>query len=238
MKRIHSVKKTLRNILPSSDKRPAVPPAPSHPVITIKHLYAIDPQGTLVKYPGPLISLQPSPYTGGDLRYSTDGSLAYQAALTDLIRTAKMTLLFADEQSAAAAAASSASASTSWRAAKLQAEVAYYDVGADNRVECKMLPLLNIQQSEQAALDIPGSAFFDMDTGKFSRELMAASATWGVNLALLVRWQQPGRRQGSRKPLPSLPTADDGESTIVDDRRRRASADTICTIWPGPNAPR
>lgn len=210
MKGIESIKHTLRNILTNSDSRPTSSPPPSYPVITIKHLYAIGPQGTPVKYPGPPIRLTPSPYTGGNLRYSTNGNVAYQSALADLVRIAKMTLLFAETCAAP------------WNSSKLQDKVSYE---ADNRVECKMLPLLNIHSSQAMEL---GSAFFDMDTGGFSRELMSASATWGVNLALLVRWQ-PGRRPN--KPLPLFPIA--GDESAVD--RRRGSADTI---WPGPNAPR
>ncbi|KAJ4390541.1 hypothetical protein N0V93_004137 [Gnomoniopsis smithogilvyi] len=213
MKRLNSVKQALRNVVSSNDNRSSSPPAPSTPVITIKHLYAIDPQGSLVKYPGPPIPLTPMPYTGGNLRYSTDGRLTYGAALADLKRTAKMILLCAEQ-------------SVPWNSFKLQAEVDR-EVVDDNIVACKMLPLLNIQSQ---ALDLD-SAFLDMDTGEFSRALMSASATWGVNLALVVRWQ-PGRRQD--KPLTPVPIAE--RDLMVD--RRRGSAGSTGTIWPGPNAPR
>lgn len=172
-------------------------------------MYATDSAGNLIKYPGPPISLVPKPYLGGDLRYSTDGSAAYRASLADLVRTAKITLLFAES-----------SAGNTWNFSDFQAQVERYEAG--NAVECRLLPLLNIQSGATEE----GSAYLDMNTSKFVDSLLSSSATWGANMALLVRWVQ-GRVQ--EKALPPLPTVVDDSDLTMDPRR--------ITVWPGPNAP-
>lgn len=207
MKRIKNV---LRNALSSSDSsRPASPPAPSDPVITVAHIYAASPSsGTLMEYPEAPVSLVPQLFTGGNLRYTTNSSTTYRASLASLVRAAKMTLLFAE------------ASSPSWNLSQLANRVVDE---ADNVVECRLLPLLNVQAAAMAT----EAGWLDMDTERFMRKLRSSYDNWGANLALLVRWKS-GRRQG--ETLPSLPTdADEGELN-VDPRR--------ITIWPGPSAPR